>query len=244
MCAAIGDKEAAERPRHYVVFIAVFDRCRSMLGAVHLLVGRGFAHEALMLCRSLLTDSLTLAEIAEASEEGRAKLAVAWELHGLADLEGALIEGARQGHDVGEHLDAVKLRRDELDAYARRCGFQRPHRWQPDGHTKALAQKHGRSDEYLDLRVLHHFVHGSTFATAQRYSRAGDTVFVGGTAADIEEWGKAAALSGAQSALHAARSACQILGSPEPPAIEALLAELDTWAEEVRRRVEAGSLRR
>ena len=97
MCAAIGDKEAAERPRHYVVFIAVFDRCRSMLGAVHLLVGRGFAHEALMLCRSLLTDSLTLAEIAEASEEGRAKLAVAWELHGLADLEGALIEEHARG---------------------------------------------------------------------------------------------------------------------------------------------------
>jgi hypothetical protein len=123
MCAAIGDKEAAERPRHYVVFIAVFDRCRSMLGAVHLLVGRGFAHEALMLCRSLLTDSLTLAEIAEAGEEGRAKLAVAWELHGLADLEGALIEGARQGHDVGEHLDAVKLRRDELDAYPGDAAF-------------------------------------------------------------------------------------------------------------------------
>jgi hypothetical protein len=30
-CASIGDPEPVERPRHILVFIAVFDRCRSML---------------------------------------------------------------------------------------------------------------------------------------------------------------------------------------------------------------------
>jgi hypothetical protein len=206
-----------------------------MLGAVHLLVVRGFAHEALMLCRPLLTDSLTLAEIAKADETARAKLAVAWELHGLASIEGATNEGARQGHDVADELEAIRLRREQLDAYAKRHGFQRPRRWQPDDHTKALSQRHGRSDEYLDLLVLHHFVHGSTFAAAQRYSRAGDTIFIGGTAADIEEWGTAAALSSAQSAIYGARSTCQILGSPEPRVMGALLAEVETLAAEVRK---------
>jgi hypothetical protein len=90
------------------------------------------------------------------------------------------------------------------------------------------------------MLILHHFVHGSTFATAQRYSRAGDTIFVGGTAAETEEWGKAAALSAAQSALHAARSTCQILSRPEPRAIGALLAELETWAEDVRKTCRSG----
>jgi len=175
--------------------MALFDRCRSMLGAVHLLVVRGFAHEALMLCRPLLTDSLALAEIAMADEQGRAKLAVRWELAGLASIEGAVEEGARQGHDMAEQADAIRRRREQLDAYAKRNGFRRPRQWQPDKHAKALAQKHGRA---------------------------------------TEEWGKAAALSAAQSALHAARSTCKILGRPEPRAIDALLADLETWAGEVR----------
>jgi hypothetical protein len=239
-CASIGDKEGIERPQHSLRFMALFDRCRSMLGAVHLLVVRGFAHEALMLCRPLLTDSLALAEIAMADEQGRAKLAVRWELAGLASIEGAVEEGARQGHDMAEQADAIRRRREQSDAYAKRNGFQRPRQWQPDNHAKALAQKHGRGDEYLDMLILHHFVHGSTFATAQRYSRAGDTIFVGGTAAETEEWGKAAALSAAQSALHAARSTCQILSRPEPRAIGALLAELETWAEDVRKTCRSG----
>jgi hypothetical protein len=187
-----------------------------------------------MLCRPLLTDSLALAEIAKADEKDQVKLAVGWELGGLASLDGAVKEGERRGHNVAEQADALQRRQEQLDGYAQRHGFQRPRQWQPDDHAKALAQKHGRGDEYLDFLVLQHFVHGSPFATAQRYSRTGDTIFIGGPGADIEDWGKGAALSAAHSALHAARATCQILSRPEPSTIGALLAELETWAEEVR----------
>jgi len=51
-----------EVPRHYLDFLALFDRCRSMLGAVRLLLEHDASHEAIVLCRPLLTDSLALAE--------------------------------------------------------------------------------------------------------------------------------------------------------------------------------------
>jgi hypothetical protein len=65
--------------------VAPFDRWRSLLGAIRLLIAHNFAHEAVMLGRALFTDSLTLAEYAARDERGRAELVIGWSMAGLAD---------------------------------------------------------------------------------------------------------------------------------------------------------------
>jgi hypothetical protein len=50
----------SERPYHEVEIGALFDRCRSTFGAIRLLLANDFVHEAVILTRPLLTDSLVL----------------------------------------------------------------------------------------------------------------------------------------------------------------------------------------
>lgn len=233
LVASIGGGELRELPRHYLEILALFDRCRSLLGAVQLLLQKGFPHEAMMLGRPLLTDSLALAELAAANEHRRAELAIGWELATLADLRGAMLEGKAQGQDMDEQLEAIDIYRGQLEEYARRNGFGMKF-WKPDDQAKGLATNHGRADEYLDLRMLHHFVHGSTFATAQRYSSRDGAIIIGGPAVERTSWAFAAGGSAAQSGLYAARAICTILDVEEPPELELLIGEVDAMAEQAK----------
>jgi hypothetical protein len=63
--------------------LALFDRCRSLLGAIRLRLAHGFVHEAVMLGRSLFTDSLMLAEYASADERRRVELVIGWSIASL-----------------------------------------------------------------------------------------------------------------------------------------------------------------
>ena len=114
-----------------------------------------------------------------------------------------------------------------LEQYARDRNARTRH-WKPN--EKELADKHVDGDGYLDYRMAHHFVHGSTFAAEQRYGLRGDVVVIGGPAANQEDWVRGALLSASQSMLFAVRGICGILGWPEPPAVAELLARIDEMA--------------
>jgi hypothetical protein len=180
----------------------------------------------MILNRPLFADALALAEIATVDEAGRKQLALGRQLAGLADMEGVLKEGESRGKDSQEGIDAIAKRRRQAEEFARQENLNlRP--WRPDNHLKDLANKHDRGDEYLDLRITHLFVHGSTTATSQRYSQTGErAIEVGGHAADLKTWANPTGLFAAHSALHAARAACAIFGWTQPPELEVLMAEV------------------
>jgi hypothetical protein len=234
LVGSLGGGRYSKRARHEIDVVALFDRCRSMLGAIRLLLAHNFVHEAVILGRPLFTDSLALAELASIDEKRRGDLVIGWELGSLDALEGILRDDESRGVDQSDGLAKVAERRSEVEAYARREGF-RTRRWQPDDHAKALADKHGRGDEYSALLLTHLFVHGTTLATAQRYSQvAEDAVEIGGPAVELRVWANDAGLFAAVSTLYAARAICQILGWEEPPELETLLAECEARAERLR----------
>jgi hypothetical protein len=217
-----GELDAAP---HELAIATLFDRCRSTFGAVRLLLTHDFAHEAVMLGRSLFTESLMLAELAAANETRRAELVVGWWMASLADLEGIVREGEARGDDAPDELAGIAERRTKIERYAADRGVGTRH-WKPD--EKALAAAHGRAAEYIDFRLTHHFVHGSSMAAEQRQSKADDNlVVVGGPGADVDTWGLPAGLSAATSLLHACRAACAIFGLSEPPELEPLLRRVD-----------------
>lgn len=234
LVTALGGGQAYQGPRHIIDILALFDRCRSMLGAIQHLLLHDFVHEAVMLGRPLFTDSVALAELASVNEKRRGDLVVGWEMASLHQLEGMFLRAAARGDDMTEALGHVAQRRTQLESYARQNGFS-TRQWMADDHTKDLAEKHGRGDEYSALLVTHHFVHGTTMATSQRYSQvADDTIEVGGPAAELRAWANDAGLFAASSTLHAARAICQILGWDEPPELEALLTECESLGERLR----------
>lgn len=225
VAGSLGGGVIVEGPRHNLEILALFDRCRSIFRAVWLLLERGFAHEAVMLTRPLFTESLMLAEFADAGDTQRLELVIGWSLASLADLEGIYLEGKARGDDVTDELRKIADRRAQHHAYARRHNATARH-WRPT--EKQLADKHGRGDELAGFRLAHHFVHGSTMAASQRYSKvAEDTAIVGGPAAELEVWERDAGLFAAYSLLHACRAACRIFQWAEPPSLDELGQRVD-----------------
>jgi hypothetical protein len=216
----------AETPRYLLQVLALFDRCRSMLGAIRLLLGYNCVHEAVILARPLFADSLTLAEIAAAGETERKRLALGREMAGLADMEGVLREAESRGGNIAKGMAKIAERRTHLEEFARRENLS-TRQWRPDDHLKDLAAEHGEGDEYLDIRFTHLFVHGSTSVTIDRYSQRDDGTWeVGGPAADFKPWANGTGFFAAQSALRAGRAACRIFGWDEPRELQVLMWEV------------------
>jgi len=225
----LGGGEVREMPPYYRDILAIYDRCKSMFGAVWLLADRGFGQEGVGLGRSLFTESLMLAELAEADERRRAQLVTGWTLAALDDFIGVLHEAESRGDDATAALSALTSARKRLEASAQRENVSTK-RWRPT--EKALARKHNM-DGYLDFRVAHHFVHGTTLAGSQRYTERDDVFYIGGPAAR-GGWSVPAALFAAQSLLYACRATSSILELNEPAEVGELLERLDAVAESMR----------
>ncbi|HMJ02283.1 MAG TPA: hypothetical protein VK506_05040 [Conexibacter sp.] len=174
-----------------------------------------------------------LAELASVDEDRRMELVVGWTMDGIADMRGVVLEAqSRGGGDASEELEGLGARRASVERFAAEKGVG-TRRWKLD--EKKLADEHGRGDEYIAFRLTHHFVHGSTMAVSQRYSKGDDdTVLVGGHAAALEVWAPDAGLFGAISLLHACRAVCRTFEWPEPPELAGLLARTEQLATERR----------
>jgi hypothetical protein len=231
LAAQPGTGEVSGQPRHTLEMVALFDRCRGLFGAVRFLAQHGFGQEALILTRPMFTEALMLLEVASADETRRVELAIGYALATGASLEGIWREAQVRGHDVSEQMAAAAKERESLERYARERNA-RTRQWRVN--EKELADKHVGGEGYLDFRMAHHFVHGSTFAAAQRYTPHGDVVRVGGPAASQEDWARVAVLSASQSMVFAVRGICGILGWPEPRAVPDLLTRLDQLADDSR----------
>jgi hypothetical protein len=231
-----------ERLRHNADAIALFDRCVGLHHAICHLVAGHYAHEAAVLTRPLMTDSMFLTDIAAGDERYRAEALVGWELSTIADWEGIIKEGLARGQGDGSELAVFDRRRQWLGKYREGTGLfkagEMPRHRKPDGDVKRIADAHGRGDEYLDYRTMQHFVHGSTFAVHARYARsviedqADGLVEIGGTAADLQPYREAVLLLSARAVLYAARATYVLLDIQEPDEIGALLAEIDRLADE------------
>jgi hypothetical protein len=225
LAGGLGDGQVIERPRHDLEVMALFDRSRSTLGAVRLLLLNNFVHEAVLLCRPLFTESLMLAELAGATSKRRAELVVGWMMSSLADLRGVLLEAKVRGEEVDEELAALETRSAAITRYADRHGVSTK-AWRPN--EKQLADKHGRGNEYGAFRLTHHFVHGSAMAVSQRYSKgAGDVAFIGGEAASLTIWADDTGLFASLSLLQACKAICEILEWPVPEQVSLLLKRVD-----------------
>lgn len=227
----VGSGKTYEGPIHGRQILALFDRCRSTFGAVRLLAKQeqpDFGQEATALARSLISESLMLMELADADERRRVTLIVGWELASVYDLEGLLREAVARGHDVSFMLEPIPESKRRLEAYAREHGAG-ARKWRVD--EKALADKFGRED-YLMFRFMHHLVHGSAFALAQRYSQENGAFVIGGPAAD-PHWGNAAALLSASSVAHATRAVCKIFGWDPGADLDDLQERIDAVVREL-----------
>lgn len=223
----IGDDAPVERFYHEHEVGTLFDRCRGLFGALVLLLDHGFVQEAAMFCRPMFVDSLALAEIAEADEQRRVSLVAGRQLDAIAEVEGIFREMQARGDKVAKNLDHMADRRRKVERYAHRRGASTRH-WNPEDQVKALADKHGRGDEYPSYRMTSHFVHGSAAITRDRSSIDDEEVMrIGGPHLDVEIWEGPTALFAAYSLALACRALRLIFEYDEPEGLGDLLGRIE-----------------
>jgi hypothetical protein len=192
--------------------VLTYSRTRSLLEGVVRLVDDHLPEEALMLVRSLLSDSLMLAELA-ARPNDRLALGFGW----LWESNNRLGSLGRSAAEVGlprasEWPLAIARRRDVIQAAMKARGVTRRKSFASD---KELAKRSGRAREYWDYKLFSEVIHRPDLAQAFRQQRKAPGEFevhLHNNDPDL----LAAALVGAMtSALHAHKACAEMFGWTE-----------------------------
>jgi hypothetical protein len=172
MAAAKGDfavRDVSPTDGHVVWLYA---RAWSTVGALGLLLRDGYLDAAMSLARGLFTDTVRLLEL-EQRQGDRPALVLGWANQALDDLAGVVTEAEHVGVETNPDrwTSWIVERRAAIRRAMIKRGIPRLLKLPPD---KQLAAQHGLSEEYVDYRFGHLFVHGSPAIMGLRSVKTSD----------------------------------------------------------------------
>jgi hypothetical protein len=145
----------------------MFSRTRRLYRACVTSLRADLADEAMILGRSIFTESLRLGEMADAGDD-RVQFAVRWFSDGINVSRDLLkvAEDVGLETDLSASLAQLEERRRQLDAFVLRNGVQRHGR--AFGDEKQMAVRQGRTHEYWVFVLAHQMTHGSEVGYANQ----------------------------------------------------------------------------
>jgi hypothetical protein len=193
-----------------VVTVALYSRSRSLLHGVGTLLDERLPEEAMFLVRSLLSDSLTLAEL-ERRPSDREALAIGWMADSVNRLEHLAREAVSSGleHEPEAWATEIAARRRKIDSFRELHGV---HRQLPIAHEKQLAADQGHAEEYWTYKYASEVIHRADLAQDTRSTLIEESVTQIHLRSENEELIAATCEAALTSALRAHFSACRILG--------------------------------
>ena len=212
-------------PIHDSLILAMYWRSLSLFRGVMTLLEKNLAEEALILGRSLFTESLWLMELSEA-EAHRARLVLGWMRHSYEEIKGLFREAQRMGLDqnAGEVIAHYVSQQGKLQDYARRHGIGpfKKFRSQADA-----AKRFGRHDDYWTYLLSHEMVHGSDAAFVFRRRKINKDAFAVFSETTDPEIVEAVGAFAAKSLLAAAKATIHIFHWQQPAEIDILYQKLE-----------------
>jgi hypothetical protein len=206
----------------------MYSRIRSLLAGGTLLIEAHHSEEALMLGRTLFTESLWLMMLDAAGNE-RAAYALRWSLDSLQFEEslvhGGVKDGAYSDEESEQLLASIKDRRRRIQDYQHRHNIGRLRRL---GDERSMAAKTDRSSEMVTFLLAHQMVHGSDVSHITRRDRVAATGhyrFAKESRNERLDAGVATFIG--RSGLYGYRAVCHIVRWPEPALFDSLMAEAD-----------------
>jgi hypothetical protein len=206
---------------------AIYLRAVGLFRAAQLLIEHDKPEEALIIGRSLFTESLRLERLAKArreeGENGVAAFVLKWRLDGIQEIENLNAYAVRSGQ--ADEDDSVRERfareRQQIERYRVRTGVG-PLR--PFGDEEQLARELGRADDIVPYRMAHQHAHGLGHAYVFRLSlREDGLVQIRDSAPAEVGMGTLVAATLSRSLLLAHRAAVELFDWPEPPELDGLL---------------------
>jgi hypothetical protein len=214
------------------VALGMYWRCMSLFRSIALLLNNNQAEEALMLWRSLFTDSLRMRQLAAAEKKDR----IAFELGHYSDslertkqrLQRAKRLGVT-GDDITSELAHIEDQKRAMENYRKRFGIEKLKRF---GSEQNLINKLNLEVDLWTFHYSHGFVHGEDIAQSHRRRKmqAGVLAFFSHTA--DPDFLAGVGLAAAQAILDTHEAAGKIFSWQISPEVQELIENL----EELKRR--------
>lgn len=202
-----------ELPPHLLHIGMMYQRTRSLLKAVLLLVREGLSEEASILARSLFTESLQLQSLAAADDTGRWSFVLNHVNRSLVRQQTLL---ALCPEDEVDFREMMRARLEQEQLKVQRVQRERNvKKLTPFGDERSMAATHGRVDDLFAFEFSQDMVHGSVLAGQSKLKPVdmdGETVVTMDTTTAHEKLTLGVAQFAAASALIAARAAAEIFG--------------------------------
>jgi hypothetical protein len=222
--------ETVQIATHDAYVINLFARTIGLFDAIVLLLKHGLSVEAMALARPLFTDSLRLAELAEAGDERR-EIILGEMNQGIQERIDLLREAERLGieENAARQIQTQEDQRKSLLRYQERHGVGKLKRFTTE---KNMTHRCGRQEEYWAYRLSHHMVHGSDVALTYR-RRPLEKGYLACSVRDMDEMSSIGfGAFAAKSMLLSARAVARIFACQEPEEFGPLLESADSLLSE------------
>jgi hypothetical protein len=217
------------------IALGMYWRCMSLFRSIALLLNNNQAEEALMLWRSLFTDSLRMRELAAAEKKDRIAFELGHYAHSLEQTKRRFRQAKRLGvtDDFSRELAHIENQKRGMENYRKRFGIEKLKRFSSEEN---LMNKLNLEVDLWTFLYSHGFVHGEDIAQShrRRKTQAGVLAFFSHTADPNFLVG--VGLAAAQAILDTHEAAGEMFSWQISPEVQELTENL----EELKRRVVKG----
>lgn len=206
---------------------STYSRSRRLLRAVLVLLKKRLPDEALILARSLFSDSLRVMLLAQSTEDKRRRLVLRWFEDSANRDEAILADAEARGYDPDRLArDKLKARQAGIATLKAKYDIKKGLKFPSE---KDAAQKVDRMDDYWLYEFAHLMVHGSdaAFSLQKKLLPGGGVGFFSQT--DNSSVTGAIGFWAASSAIHAAVAANEMMGWEGNAELPKLLQELEDF---------------
>lgn len=149
------------------IALDIYTRCMSLFRSIALLLNNNQAEEALMLWRSLFTDSLRMRELAAAEKKDRIAIELGHYAYSLEQTKQRLQQAKRLGvtDDITSELANIEDQKRAMENYRKRFGIEKLKRFSSEEN---LINKLNLEVDLWTFRYSHGFVHGEDIAQSHR----------------------------------------------------------------------------
>jgi hypothetical protein len=206
--------------------LGMYSRCMSLFRSIGLLLSNNQPEEALMLWRSLFTESLRMRELAAVGKEDRIAIELGHYAYSLERTKKRFQQAKKLGvtDDITSELAHIEDQKRAMENYRQRFGIEKLKRFSSEEN---LIKKLNLNVDLWAYQYSHAFVHGEDIAQTFRRRKIQNYVLAFFSHNPDPGLLAAVGLTAAQSAIDTHEAVCQMFGWQVSTESQKLIEDLD-----------------
>ena len=209
------------------IAVGMYWRCMSLYHSIILLLTNNQPEEALMLWRSLFTDSLRLRELEAAEVKDRLAIQLGHYASSLERSKRRIQQAKRLGvrDDISEELAHIDKQKRDMEIYRKRLGIEKLKQFSSEEN---LINRLNLKVDVWGFLYSHGFVHGEDIAQIHRRRKLQPRIYAFFSHTPDPEFLAAVAFAAARSIMDTHEAAGKMFGWEVSPELRELLATIQS----------------